>query len=932
MLLKKALFTIVFLAVFNLSTLFGAPISQDLAEKVAKAHLAIIEANERLRDERTLLPPYSLISTTPLFNENNEILAYIATLSPAGYIVVSSDTEIRPIIAYSLTGEFSFMDSPDNALLHLLQLDMENRLQKLPFLPDDEKNRNETLWKEFLSSRKELRELQSITPQWGPYTSTHWEQGEPYNRFCPIDPYTGYRSWAGCVTIAVAQILGYWEYPISMSFDESDRYLSQSRYIRIDEDHYRYDFPSFEELNSILSYIDYDDLQDIAALIFAVGIRLRIRYSSSSSESYDPSLFRENYGYASGGYGGDLDEHSLSTLEIDMKQGRPAYFSFSTHAVVVDGYKETGEFHVNYGWGGINDGWYFLSSLGSFSQVRSKIYPYESSDIYYVDCDVEQSKDGLSWATAFKTIDEALEAAVSGDEIWVKRGTYFPDTDFALSGVSLSLYGGFAGNETRTNQRDLKNNVTVIDRQKEDDDPIATDGSQWDGLITGWHREYIIDGFTLTGFNRAVRTLYNSKTTISNCNFIDNELAISNESSYTTISNCVFIDNNSSGAIRNDGHAETGHGKTVIDSCLFLENNSYNEENGGAIGISDKVEEVSINNCVFSKNSGRIAGAICIGYDGSGDIKPQVTVTNCTFSENSAGLGGGIYCDKSITVVTNSILWGNSPSSDQIYVADGSTIFVDHSNIQGGFEGIGNIDADPLFANAEENNFSLKPDSPCIDAGDNSTSEVSQFDIEGKPRMLDGNNDGLIVVDMGAYESGDPDGDGFRENPNWVTVSGSITYSDTPLCSMVLANGQYAFSCGDDLGVYDLDVPLDHNGEITLYGFSSGFEPFKTVITPDKALNYDITLTPATAGRREMNLSVQTEPGMSNPDYVRVYGTVKFRGSPLCAMVLANGQNMFSCGADLGIFDLEVPLDGSGRITFYAFCSGFSPHKEVFVP
>ena len=52
----------------------------------------------------------------------------------------------------------------------------------------------------------------------------------------------------------------------------------------------------------------------------------------------------------------------------------------------------------------------------------------------------------------------------------------------------------------------------------------------------------------------------------------------------------------------------------------------------------------------------------------------------------------------------------------------------------------------------------------------------------------------------------------------------------------------------------------------------------------------------------------------------------------LCAMVLANGQHMFTCGANIGLYDLEVHLDENGRITLYGFCSGFAPYKDVFTP
>lgn len=163
-------------------------------------------------------------------------------------------------------------------------------------------------------------------------------------------------------------------------------------------------------------------------------------------------------------------------------------------------------------------------------------------------------------------------------------------------------------------------------------------------------------------------------------------------------------------------------------------------------------------------------------------------------------------------------------------------------------------------------------------------------------------------------------------------VSGSISYEGTPLCAMALANGQYMFTCGDDLGLYDLDVPLDGNGKITLYGFCSGMAPFKTVLSPPQALSYDITMANAATGSVEMTIHFQTEPGTTNTNWVRVWGTVTYGANDLCAMALANGQHMFSCGADLGQFDLEVPLDAHGEITLYVFCSGMAPYKNRFVP
>ncbi|MDM8521763.1 C13 family peptidase [Desulfococcaceae bacterium HSG8] len=65
-----------------------------------------------------------------------------------------------------------------------------------------------------------------------------------------------------------------------------------------------------------------------------------------------------------------------------------------------------------------------------------------------------------------------------------------------------------------------------------------------------------------------------------------------------------------------------------------------------------------------------------------------------------------------------------------------------------------------------------------------------------------------------------------------VRISGTVTDEDgTPLCAMVLANGQHTFSCEGD-GRYDLEVPQDENGEITLFGFCDGVQPFKQILKP----------------------------------------------------------------------------------------------------
>jgi len=72
-----------------------------------------------------------------------------------------------------------------------------------------------------------------------------------------------------------------------------------------------------------------------------------------------------------------------------------------------------------------------------------------------------------------------------------------------------------------------------------------------------------------------------------------------------------------------------------------------------------------------------------------------------------------------------------------------------------------------------------------------------------------------------------------NQNKDLVNISGKVLLESTTLCGLVLANGQHMFSCAGN-GSYNLTVPVDTNGEIILYGFCEGFQPFKQVLKPDK--------------------------------------------------------------------------------------------------
>jgi hypothetical protein len=166
------------------------------------------------------------------------------------------------------------------------------------------------------------------------------------------------------------------------------------------------------------------------------------------------------------------------------------------------------------------------------------------------------------------------------------------------------------------------------------------------------------------------------------------------------------------------------------------------------------------------------------------------------------------------------------------------------------------------------------------------------------------------------------------ESAVWTSMDGRVlAQTGEPVCAMVLANGQHIFSC-DGNGTYGLWVPLDSSGNITLQVFATGFAPFRQTITAGQAVNNDVRMDRDTTGRAFTITHFVSAPLPNG--WVTVSGTIHENSTPVCAMILINGQRMFSCNQDLGQYSLAVPRDSNGHITLQAFAAGFMPHRDTF--
>ena len=382
-----------------------------------------------------------------------------------------------------------------------------------------------------------------------------------------------------------------------------------------------------------------------------------------------------------------------------------------------------------------------------------------------------------------------------------------------LNGVAI--YGGFPtgggawqGRKPTVYETILSGDLFSNDRQVAEPCDLLNDPNRADNsyhVVTGsdTNETAVLDGFTITGGNANGDSSYNSgggmynnsgNPTVRNCKFIRNT-AQSGGGMYsgmytvcydadTMVINCTFIENLAygeyggrgggiygsnlivtnctfvgNGADYGGGIFADGYNVSIeVTNCTFIENLAYSYYGGQGGGIYNSSYIAMVTNCVFNRNSAS-GGNYCYddgycdyysGYGGGIFNSGNLTVTNCTFNENLAlrGSGGGISIRyPGFVTVTNSILWDNEGGQiDDFYDTS-----VTYSDIQGGWEGVGNIYKYPMF---EADGYHLKMCSPCVDAGTNTPAGgLLPTDIDGEDRIMSGQcAAGGAIVDMGADE------------------------------------------------------------------------------------------------------------------------------------------------------------------------------------
>ncbi|MEW6609297.1 MAG: choice-of-anchor Q domain-containing protein, partial [bacterium] len=333
---------------------------------------------------------------------------------------------------------------------------------------------------------------------------------------------------------------------------------------------------------------------------------------------------------------------------------------------------------------------------------------------------------------SYTTIQSAIDAAITGDTVWVADGIYTGtgNKDLIWSGKHITVRS-INGAE-----------YCIIDCQNS--------GRGFYFFNTGQNTNDVIMGFTIKNGYVSGNWPYNCGAGIY-CSF-----------SSPSITNNIITGNNTSNGF--------GGGIYYYQSSPSITNNIITRNTaaggGGIYGDMSSFPSTITNNIITGNTSAWHGGGIeC--YKCSSSITNNIITGNTAYSYDEWGIygdGGGIYCYQSSSSITNNIITGNIANrGGGIYCDSASSIGYNDSwsNSPQNYDGIsdqtginGNISADPQFI--EGGDYHLQASSPCIDAGSNTAPAIPSTDKDGNLRIVKG------IVDMGAYE--------FQDTPSSTSI------------------------------------------------------------------------------------------------------------------------------------------------------------------
>ena len=409
-----------FICFILVCSLEAAPVSLQRATAVA---------NSFLTTQSSVAGPKRVPARPRLASSSDSQSKYFVFENEAGgFVIVAGDDVAYPILGYSNDANINASNIPSSvkAWLDSYALEIQTAVDSGAVQSE-----------EVMTAWNNIESYSNAAVIVSPLILTRWNQTPYYNDLCPMDNNRNERTVTGCVATAMAQVLKYWEYPVTGngSYSYSHTHGEQSA----DFANTTYDWNNMPlELSASSS-----DIQKaaVAQLMYHCGVSVEMDYgvastggsgaftisSRSNSTHCAEYALREYWGYKPTLQGLQKDKYKdeewKKMLKDDLKAGRPIIYSGfgdGGHCFVCDGYSEDDYFHFNWGWGGLYDGYFKLNALapgtggtgsggGSYNNDQQAIFGLEP----LLSLDSDDSDKSLQLASTI---------SISSSEIAYKEG------------------------------------------------------------------------------------------------------------------------------------------------------------------------------------------------------------------------------------------------------------------------------------------------------------------------------------------------------------------------------------------------------------------------------------------------------------------------------------------------------------------------------
>lgn len=448
------------------------PVSIQQAQRVAEA----------------ILPGQAFVAT------DLDGLYLFSSFDGKGFVLVSGDDCVRPLLAYSYDGIFDADKMPAHVAAWIDGYRREiASVAAADIAPSPE---IQAMWENFVPSKSGDNYV-------NPLLTTRWSQRPYYNSLCPYDIYDSTNAVTGCTATAMAQIMKYWEWPL---VGWNSHIYNHQRYGTLSADFgntvYRWD----RMPDTLSALCDSLEIDAVATLMYHAGVAVEMNYgtgasgaatvasrgfSQPSAENALKTYFRYNPLLFGSTKDGRDDAEWDAMLRADLDAARPVLYSgyddyAGGHAFVLDGYDTLGMFHVNWGWGGYYDAYYTIDSLspGAGSLGGDPLYTFNSRNgALFNVYPVAETIDTVV------TVDFAVNDADYGNV--EGNGTYHPYDTVTIIPHAVEGYR-YLRLSSGLNMIPLTflavNNVTdtVLFERIEGD----TIGYCNDNAVTAWHDDY----------------------------------------------------------------------------------------------------------------------------------------------------------------------------------------------------------------------------------------------------------------------------------------------------------------------------------------------------------------------------------------------------------------------------------------------------------